>query len=187
MEQEGGNILAKYNWVEITREDVIKAIEKFLANNPEYPEPRSTFLVYDGKRLPAKHIRGMAYREHFGVEISKNDFGGGMETVRFFERLGVEMDYRGSSKKSSSIKEEKKIAHSKEKLDGQKLKKEVIDVGKHTNQIKNKETNREKISSIAAKLLKVEIKTASRLLSKAEKLDILKSYGKTKNKVYFRE
>lgn len=145
MEQEGGNILAKYNWVEITREDVIKAIEKFLANNPEYPEPRSTFLVYDGKRLPAKHIRGMAYREHFGVEISKNDFGGGMETVRFFERLGFEMDYRGSSKKSSSIKEEKKIAHSKEKLDEQKLKKEVIDVGKHTNQIKNKETNIEKI------------------------------------------
>ena len=36
-------------------------------------------------------------------------------------------------------------------------------------------------------LLKVEIKTASRLLLKAEKLDILNSYGKTKNKVYFRE
>ena len=47
----------------------------------------------------------------------------------------------------------------------------------------NKETN----SSIAAKLLKVEIKTASRLLLKAEKLDILNSYGKTKNKVHFRE
>ena len=40
------------------------------------------------------------------------------------------------------------------------------------------ETNREKISSIAAKLLKVEIKTASRMLLKAEKLDILKSYEK---------
>ena len=36
-------------------------------------------------------------------------------------------------------------------------------------------------------LLKVEIKTASRLLLKAEKLDILNSYGKIKNKVYFRE
>ena len=47
----------------------------------------------------------------------------------------------------------------------------------------NKEIN----SSVAAKLLEVEIKTASRLLLKAEKLDILKSYGKTKNKVYFRE
>lgn len=48
-------------------------------------------------------------------------------------------------------------------------------------------TNKEINSSIAAKLLKVEIKTASRLLSKAEKLYILNSYGKTKNKVYFRE
>ena len=49
------------------------------------------------------------------------------------------------------------------------------------------DTNKEINSSIAAKLLKVEIKTASRLLLKAEKLDILNSYGKTKNKVYFRE
>lgn len=39
------------------------------------------------------------------------------------------------------------------------------------------DTNKEISSSIAAKLLKVEIKTASRLLSKAAKLDILKSYG----------
>lgn len=49
------------------------------------------------------------------------------------------------------------------------------------------DTNKEINSSVAAKLLEVEIKTASRLLLKAEKLDILKSYGKTKNKVYFRE
>ena len=49
------------------------------------------------------------------------------------------------------------------------------------------DTNKEINSSIAAKLSKAEIKTASRLLSKAAKLDILKSYGKTKNKVYFRE
>lgn len=48
------------------------------------------------------------------------------------------------------------------------------------------ETNKEINSSIAASLLDVEIKTASRLLSKAEKLDILKGSGKTKNKVYFR-
>ena len=49
------------------------------------------------------------------------------------------------------------------------------------------DTNKQINSYIAAKLLKVEIKTASRLLLKAEKLDILNSYGKTKNKVYFRE
>ncbi len=46
------------------------------------------------------------------------------------------------------------------------------------------ETNKEINSAAAAKLLEVEMKTASRLLLKAEKLDILKGVGKTKNKVY---
>ena len=49
------------------------------------------------------------------------------------------------------------------------------------------ETSKEVNSSVAAELLKVAIKTASRLLLKAEKLNILKGTGKTKNKVYFRE
>ena len=49
------------------------------------------------------------------------------------------------------------------------------------------DVNKEINSSTAAKLLEVEIKTASRLLSKAEKLDVLKSVGKTKNKVYFKK
>lgn len=89
--------MAKFNWIDITRADVIKAIEKFLASNPEYPEPRSTFLIYEGKKLPAKHIRGMAYQEHYGIPISKKDFGGGIETVRFFKRLDFEIDYHGSS------------------------------------------------------------------------------------------
>ena len=48
---------------------------------------------------------------------------------------------------------------------------------------KNKEIN----SSNAAELLNVEVKTASRLLFKAEKLKIIKGAGKTKNKVYFIE
>jgi len=39
-------------------------------------------------------------------------------------------------------------------------------------------------SAIAAELLKVQIKTASRLLSKAEKIGILTSEGKTKDKAY---
>ena len=49
------------------------------------------------------------------------------------------------------------------------------------------DTNKEINSSIAAELLEVEIKTASRLLLKAEKIDVLKSAGRTKNKVYFRK
>ncbi|WP_434799214.1 nitrilase-related carbon-nitrogen hydrolase [Terrisporobacter vanillatitrophus] len=89
--------MAKINWIDITREDVIKAIELFHTENPEYPNPKCTFLIYNGKKLPAKHIRGMAYKVAHGKEIRKNNFGGGMETVRFFERLGFEMFYTGKS------------------------------------------------------------------------------------------
>ena len=39
-------------------------------------------------------------------------------------------------------------------------------------------------STIAAELLRIQIKTASRLLSKAEKIGILISEGKTKDKSY---
>lgn len=89
--------MKKHDWMAITKEDVIKAIEKFLFESPEYPEPKSTFLIFQGKRLPAKHIRGMAYAIHYGKEISKEDYTGGKETVRFFERLGFTVDYRGKS------------------------------------------------------------------------------------------
>lgn len=47
------------------------------------------------------------------------------------------------------------------------------------------DANKEINSAIAAELLGVEVKTASRLLSKAEKLSVLKWEGKTKSKVYF--
>ncbi len=82
-------------WTKITREHVLRAIEIFFAENPEYPAPRSTFLVYDGKKLPAKHIRGMAYQVATGIAIPKENYAGGKETVRFFERLGFEVFYAG--------------------------------------------------------------------------------------------
>lgn len=44
--------------------------------------------------------------------------------------------------------------------------------------------NKEISSAIAAGLLGVEVKTASCLLSKAEKLEVLKVEGQIKNKVY---
>lgn len=85
--------MSKFHWNEITSEDVISAIEAFDAEHPAYPEPRSTFLVFNGKKYPAKHIRGMAYQLHFGTAISKADYTGGQETVRFFEKLGFEVCY----------------------------------------------------------------------------------------------
>ena len=85
--------MAKINWNEITADDVVEAVRIFDSEHPEHPEPRSSFLVYGGRKYPAKHIRGMAYQVHFGQEISKADYSGGEETIRFFHRLGFETQY----------------------------------------------------------------------------------------------
>ena len=85
--------MAKTGWNEVTAEDVEKAIQIFDLENPEHPKSRSTFLIYNGKEYPAKHIRGMAYQVHYGREISKESYSGGQETVKFFERLGFKMQY----------------------------------------------------------------------------------------------
>lgn len=80
--------MAKYNWADITAENVISAIQRFKEETQDYPEPRSYYLVYNGEKLPAKHIRGMAYEEAFGESVGKNEYNGGVQTQKFFERLG---------------------------------------------------------------------------------------------------
>ena len=165
----GGYILAKFNWGAITREDVIKAIERFLYENPEYPEPRSTFLVYAGKKLPAKHIRGMAYKEHFNLSISKSDYSGGMETVRFFERLGFEMDYRGNLNKDVVETNKKQISNKnleiKNKLEIEStVKKETTESIEELvlEKTQSKEGSKEKITIPSKKV--IEQKNALQLL-----------------------
>ena len=139
--------MEKYNWTEITREDVIVAINKFLEYNPEYPEPRSTFLCYEGKKLPAKHIRGMSYQVHYGKDIKKSDFGGGLETVKFFLRLGFDVAYFGKSheEKDKNINLPKK--HSDNKND---------------KSVETKKLNYEKITISSKKV--IEQKNALQLL-----------------------
>ncbi len=96
------------NWKNVTADDVIKAIEFFDRTNEKYPEPRNTFLLYNNKIYPAKHIRGIAYKIAFNKEISKADYSGGEETYNFFKRLGFEVDYKkrkmGQSESESEIK-----------------------------------------------------------------------------------
>ncbi|EYE87152.1 hypothetical protein Q428_14955 [Fervidicella metallireducens AeB] len=111
--------MKKTNWKNVTREHVIKAIEIFLSENSYFPQPKNTFLIYNGNKLPAKHIRGIAYKVAFGKEISKNDYTGGIETVRFFEKLGFEVLYTGKSEnddkkdiKTKKLTQENKIVDS---------------------------------------------------------------------------
>lgn len=108
--------MAKLLWNEITREDVLKAVKIFNSERPTHPEARSTYLMLDGKKYPAKHIRGMAYKVHFGHEAHKSDYAGGQETARFFEKLGFEVHYTHQNinthpmKKSSSASSGKQSA-----------------------------------------------------------------------------
>ncbi len=80
-------------WDNITTEDVKNAIELFDVTNKPFPEPRNTFLIHNNKKYPAKHIRGMAYFIANKQEISKTEYSGGEETVKFFTRLGFQVEY----------------------------------------------------------------------------------------------
>ena len=121
--------MPRNDWEKVTKEDVIKAIKIFLEENPDYPAPKNTFLLYEGRKLPAKHIRGMAYKIANKREISKAEYSGGMETIKFFEKLGFKTFYVGKKDVKENIKklENKKI---KEKLDVKKLEHETGNVYK---------------------------------------------------------
>ena len=57
---------------------------------------RSTFLRFDDRVYPAKFVRGLAYFLATGVELDpNNDYAGGKETVRFFQKLGLQASNRG--------------------------------------------------------------------------------------------
>lgn len=93
-------------WNNVKKEHVIKAIQKFEKLNPDYPKPRNTFLVYNGKRYPAKHIRGLAFEIANNKEIKKSEYSGGKETVNFFRKLGFEVEYTRARIKEMRVKKE---------------------------------------------------------------------------------
>lgn len=80
-------------WNNVKKEHVIRAIQEFERLNPDYPKPKNTFLVYNNKRYPAKHIRGLAFKIANNKEIRKSEYSGGQETVNFFRKLAFETEY----------------------------------------------------------------------------------------------
>lgn len=90
-------------WDNITEKEVLKAIELFDTTRERYPEPRNTFLIYNNKKYPAKHIRGLAYLVANNKEISKNDYSGGQETANFFRKLGFKVEYEKSTLKPKTV------------------------------------------------------------------------------------
>jgi len=83
----------KYEWANITKENVLTAINRFDESLERYPAAKTTFLMHNGKKYPAKHIRGMAYEVAYNKVIKKDEYSGGMETVRFFLNMGFNVQY----------------------------------------------------------------------------------------------
>lgn len=105
-------------WDNITANDVKKAIELFDRTNENYPEPRNTFLIYNNKKYPAKHIRGLAYYVANKKEISKSEYSGGQETANFFKKLGFTVQYKKETLKP--IENKKAITKQTDKVEPQK-------------------------------------------------------------------
>lgn len=103
-------------WKDINREHVIKAIQKYDEEGIE-SYSRNTFLVYNNKKYPAKHIRAMAYEVAFNEPADKSKFTGGKETVNFFENLGFTVDYKGNGQE----KHERKLNNKKDQVQKKKM------------------------------------------------------------------
>src|SRR5439155_26005302 len=87
------------DWSQVTLEHVRRACEMYDAGAAQPKRPaQSTFLLLSGKTYPAKFIRGLAYRLATGVELDPNrDYSGGVESVRFFQSLGLAAQHEPSS------------------------------------------------------------------------------------------
>ncbi len=79
------------DWSKVSIDHVRQACNLYDSGRAVPKRPaKSTFLLLDGKSYPAKFIRGLAYRLATGVELDPNtDYSGGLETIRFFEALGL--------------------------------------------------------------------------------------------------
>ncbi len=76
------------DWSKVTRKDVIKAIQKFDKEKPNYAKSSTTYLIYDNIVYPGKEIRRIAYDIAFGIE--PDHFYGGKNTIDFYENLGFD-------------------------------------------------------------------------------------------------
>ena len=82
------------DWSKVLKNHIEWACSRYDAgeNRPTHPAI-NTFLIRNGKRYPAKFIRGLAYEIATGDKLSSDDYSGGAETVRFLSDLGFSVEY----------------------------------------------------------------------------------------------
>jgi len=89
-------------WDQVTRSDVLRAIEEYDKLGPEEFfaahgfAPTTTYdLVWSDRRYPPKAILGTAYEFAVGQRLASGDFEGGKSgAVRVLEKLGFTVEAR---------------------------------------------------------------------------------------------
>lgn len=87
------------DWSTVKYEHVVYACNLFDSGRckPTH-HARNTFLALNGKRYPAKFIRGLAFELATGVRLDPNtDYEGGEQTAKFLKKLGLEIEYKGQA------------------------------------------------------------------------------------------
>lgn len=84
------------DWSIVQGDHVKKACRDYGEIVPEANKSKNTYLFFDNRKYDAKFIRGFAYEIATKTKLnSSTDYSGGMETVKFFNRLGFTMEYNG--------------------------------------------------------------------------------------------
>lgn len=78
---------------QLTKHHVLRAIERFFIERPKHFSARTAFLLFDGKKLPAKYILRQAFWELTGQMPTGEQITGGRASVRVLNNLGFNVIY----------------------------------------------------------------------------------------------
>jgi hypothetical protein len=78
---------------QLTKEHILKAIERYLVERPKHVPARSAFLLVNGEKLPAKYILRLAFLELTGQMPTGEQITGGRASVGVLNNLGFNAIY----------------------------------------------------------------------------------------------
>jgi very-short-patch-repair endonuclease len=82
---------------QLTKYHVLKAIERYIIEQPRHFPARSAFLLFEGKKLPAKYILRLAFLELTGHMPTAEQTTGGRASVLILNNLGFNAVYEKPS------------------------------------------------------------------------------------------
>jgi hypothetical protein len=86
---------------ELSRKNVLRAVDRYRSEKPKHHPARSAFLRVDGQLLPAKQILRLAFHDLTGRMPASEQLTGGRASVRVLTNLGFDAIYEKPPPRSS--------------------------------------------------------------------------------------